>query len=228
MITRRNIINGHYMFGNTFIQPEMPMYEKIPHHIMAPTTRPMPPYPDLLTRPIVCPNGKGECYLGFEDSNNKIDVPYDESAYDKNICECKDCPYINNGIIRDPLMFNVVNIETKVTKILNVTIYGTSAEQDKTIEMKVGNRYAVTYVTEHGIITFVGRLELISDSVPDQCTRYLNATNMAAVSTAYIGMDCSTECNSDKRKIYISTIRYIQEIEEESIEEADSDNNVTE
>ena len=82
--------------------------------------------------------------------------------------------------------------------------------------MKTGSRYAVTYITEHGLITSIGRLEIIGDSVPDVCTRYVNATNMAAASTAYIGMDCSTEGNSDKRKIYIATIRFIQAIEDDT------------
>lgn len=211
---RSHIINGHYMFGNTFIQPEMPMYERIVHHNMAPVVRPMPPYPDIVTRPIHCPGGKPGCCLGYEDSANKIDTPYDDSAYDESNCDCTDCPFAADGIIRDPLMFNVVNIETSIVKTLKVTIYGTSADQDKTIKMKVGNRYAITYITEHGLITSVGRLELISESVPDTCTRYINTTNMAAASTAYIGVDCSTEGKSDKRKIYIATIRYIQELED--------------
>ena len=209
-----HIINGHYMFGNTFIQPDIPMYSKIAHHNMAPVGRPMPPYPDLNTRPIHCPNNKPGCCLGYEDSANKVDTPYDDSAYDENNCECDDCPFASNGIIRDPLMFNVVNIETSIVKTLKVTIYGTSSDQDKTVDMKVGNRYAVTYITEHGLITSVGRLELISESVPDSCTRYINTNNMATASTAYIGMDCSTEGNSDKRKIYIATIRYIQVLED--------------
>ena len=213
----RRIINGHYMFGNTFIQPEMPIYYRIPHHNMAPALRPMPPYPDCNMAPTQCPNGKPGCCLGYEDSSNKIDAPYDDSAYDENNkCDCTDCPFATSGIVRDPLMFNVVNIETSVVKTLKVTIYGTSKDQDKTVEMKVGNKYAVTYITEHGLITSVGRLELISDSVPDTCTRYINATNMAAASSAYIGMDCSSEGYSDKRKIYIGTIRYIQVLEDGS------------
>lgn len=215
---KSHIINGHYMFGNTFIQPEIPMYHKIPHHNMAPVLRPMPPYPDMSTRPIHCPNGKAGCYLGYEDSANKTDTPYNDSAYDKSNCDCTDCPFAPDEIIRDPLMFNVVNIETSVVKTLKVTIYGTSSDQDKTVEMQVGNRYAVTYITEHGLITSVGRLEVISESVPDTCTRYINTNNMAAASTAYVGMDCSTEGNSDKRKIYIGTIRYIQELKEDNEE----------
>lgn len=210
-----HIINGHYMFGNSFIQPEMPMYERIVHHNMAAVGRPIPPYPDIATRPIYCPNGKEGCFLGYEDAANKIDTPYDESVYDKSNCECDDCPFAPGGIIRDPLMFNVINIESTVIKTLKITIYGTSADKDKTVEMKIGDRYAITYITEHGLITSVGRLEVISESVPDACTRYINAINMAAVSTAYIGMDCSTEGNSDKRKIYISTIRYIQELKDD-------------
>lgn len=216
-----HIINGHYMFGNTFIQPEMPIYYRIPHHNMAPVLRPMPPYPDLATRPITCPNGKSGCCLGYEDSANKIDMPYDDSTYNEDTCDCTDCPFATSGIVRDPLMFNVVNIETSVVKTLKVTIYGTSSDQDKTIEMKEGNRYAITYATEHGLITSVGRLELISNSVPDTCTRYINTTNMAAASTAYIGVDCSTEGNSDKRKIYIATIRYIQELDEGEVVETE-------
>lgn len=211
---RSHIINGHYMFGNTFIQPEMPIYERINHHNMAPVVRPMPPYPDLTTRPHYCSGSKAGCCLAYEDTVNKIDTPYDDSAYNENDYNCTDCPFAPDGIIRDPLMFNVVNIETSIIKNLKVTIYGISADQDKTINMNVGKRYAITYITEHGLITSVGRLEVISESIPDNCTRYINATNMAAANTAYIGVDCSTDGNSDKRKIYIATIRYIQELED--------------
>jgi len=212
-----HIINGHYMFGNTFIQPEMYRYNKIRHHYMAPAKRPMPPYPDMVNRPIQCPNaGAAGCCLAYEDNGTKVDAPYTDSNKDgANKCaDCKDCPFSSDGIIRDPLLTNLVNIETSVVKTLKITLYGTSTEQDKTIEMKTGGRYAVTYITEHGLVTSVGYLELISDSVPDECTRYINTTNAAAVSTAYIGMDCSTEGHSDKRKIYISTIRSIQVLAE--------------
>lgn len=215
---KSHIINGHYMFGNTFIQPEMPMYERIYHHNMAPVGRPMPPYPDIVNRPN-CHNGKHCCYLGYESESNKVDAPYDDSIYNEINCECKDCPFAPDSVIRDPLMFNVVDIQTSIIKTLKVTIYGVSPDQDKTVEMKIGNRYAITYITEHGLITSIGRLELISESVPDDCTRYINTNNMAAASTAYIGMDCSSEGNSDKRKIYIGTIRYIQLIEDGKEEE---------
>ena len=208
-----HIINGHYMFGNTFIQPEIHKYNTIPHHIMAPVNREIPPYPDMINRPIQCPKGGG-CYLGYENGITKVDTPYLDS--NKETCsECKDCPFITNGIIRDPMATNIINIETSVVKTLKVTLYSVNKDNDKTIEMKTGNRYAITYITEHGLITSVGYLELISDSIPDECTRYINTVNMANASTAFIGMDCSTEGHSNKQKIYIATIRAIQELEKD-------------
>lgn len=213
---KNHIINGHYMFGNTFMQPEMPMYNRIAHHNMAPVNRPMPPYPDMENRPVQC-HGKPGCTLSYEECANKVDAPYNDSSYNSE--NCKDCILSNSEIIRDPLMYNVVNIETAIIKTLRVTIYGTSAVQDKTIDMQTGKRYAITYITEHGLIMSVGRLEVIGDSVPDTCTRYINTNNLAAASSAYIGLDCSSEGRSDKRKIYIATIRYIQELADGEVAE---------
>lgn len=222
---KTHIINGHYMFGNTFIQPDLPMYDTIHHHNEAPIFRhmpppfPRPPYPDMCHRPDCCPEGKPGSCLCYEDNTTRIDTPYeDPNDTNKDGCKCDkcecDCELCKIGIIRDPLIYNIINIETSIVKSIKVTLYGIKEEMDKTFDMKVGNRYAITYVTEQGLITSIGYLELISDSVPDECTRYINAgANMAAASTAYIGMDCSTEGHSDKRKIYIATIRYIQELE---------------
>lgn len=247
---KSHIINGHYMYGNTFIQPDMPMYNHIHHHTkphpgmypppmrppepcnhhpyydhcdMAPVHRCIPPYPDMIHRPVYCPDGNDiGCCLGYEDSANRIDCPYTNPDDENNKCNCEDCPFSTNGIIRDPLVNNIINIETSVIKTLRITLYGTSRDLDKTIEMKTGSRYMVTYITEHGLVTSVGILEVISDAVPDTCTRYLNTVNMAAANTAYIGMDCSSVGHSDKRKIYIATIRNIRELdtdEEVDVEE---------
>lgn len=247
---KSHIINGHYMYGNTFIQPDMPMYNHIHHHTkphpgmypppmrppepcnhhpyydhcdMAPVHRCIPPYPDMIHRPVYCPDGNDiGCCLGYEDSANRIDCPYTNPDDENNKCNCEDCPFSTNGIIRDPLVNNIINIETSVIKTLRITLYGTSRDLDKTIEMKTGSRYMVTYITEHGLVSSVGILEVISDAVPDTCTRYLNTVNMAAANTAYIGMDCSSVGHSDKRKIYIATIRNIRELdtdEEVDVEE---------
>lgn len=209
-----HIINGHYMFGNTFIQPEMMHYRNIAHHNLAPVIRPFPPYPDIKQ----CECSQTGCGY-YEDCSNRIDTPYtnpDENSDDT----CTDCPLCSNGIVRDPLIYNVVNVETSIVKTLKVTLYGVSKDMDKTVEMKQGGRYAVTYITESGLITSVGYLELISDSVPDECTRYINSSSAATASSAYIGMDCSTEGHSNRCKIYIATIRSIQDLNDD--EEAET------
>ena len=212
---RTNIINGHYMFGNTFIQPEVYGYKNLHHH-MAPASRPMPPYPDMVNKPVQCPSG-GNCYFNHNDGVTTVENQYMEN---ENVEECNTCPFGYNSVIRDPLVSSVVNIETTVIKTLKITLYGNTTEKDKTVEMKTGSRYAVTYITEHGLVTSIGCLELISDSIPDECTRYINGTNVAAVSSAYIGLDCSTEGYSDKRKIYISTIRLVQELDDTTLDDS--------
>ena len=219
---RTNIINGHYMFGNTFIQPEVYGYKNLHHH-MAPVNRPMPPYPDMGNASVQCPNGGG-CYFNNSDGVTTVEGPYIEDS-NAEVCNpvCEECPFGSAGVIRDPLVTSIVNIETSIIKTLKITLYGNTTKKDKTVEMKTGSRYAVTYITEHGMATSVGYLEIIGDSVPDECTRYINGTNTAAISSAYIGMDCSTEGHSNKRKIYISTIRLVQELEDNPFEDGDTD-----
>ena len=207
-----NICNGHYMYGNTFIQPDVPDYSFVAHHNMAHAPRCIPPYPDLVQRPTFCPEGKPGCCLTYEESANKVDTPYTNPDDDNsNKCTCGCCD--GNEIIRDPLMYNLIDITTEVVKTLKVTLYGRTKDLDKTIEMKTGGRYAVTYATEHGLIKSVGYLEVISSAIPDTCTRYINTNNQSAAANAYIAMDCSTEGHSDKRKIYVATIRQIEELD---------------
>lgn len=123
---------------------------------------------------------------------------------------CKSCRKCN-GIIRHSLMNNLVNIETSITKVLTITLYGTTKDLDKTIKMVVGNKYCVTYITEQGPITVSGKLTEISTNIPDDCTKYIG--NFSSVTTAaWIGLDCSTDGSSDKRLIYIASIRYIEEL----------------
>ena len=117
------------------------------------------------------------------------------------------------GITRSSLLSNFVDIETSIEKILNVTIYGINESMDVTVQMHVGNRYAITYVTESGLKTAIGYLKVISDGIPDECMRYIGKYN-AVATAAYIGLDCSAEGLSDKRMIYIATIRGITELGE--------------
>lgn len=207
-----HIINGHYMYGNTFIQPEMVHYKNIPMHAMAPIIRNIPPYPDV-----------DMCTACHHVNINDDGIAYTNPDDESQTCDC-DCPVCVKEIIRDPMALNVVNIETSIVKTLKITLYGITKDKDVTIEMKQGGRYAVTYVTESGLITSIGYLELISTSIPDTCTRYIGGANsQVTAANAYIGMDCSTEGHSNKCKIYISTIRNIQVLKDgEQVETEDA------
>lgn len=114
-------------------------------------------------------------------------------------------------INRDSLQFNLVNIETKLIRNLDITLYGTSKDLDKHIVLEPGKRYSITYMTECGFKTANGVLKEISNNVPDECIRYIGDYRTPAIN-AYIGMDCSTEGSSDKRLIYINSIRDIKEL----------------
>jgi hypothetical protein len=122
---------------------------------------------------------------------------------------------------------NVVPAVMEVNfKTLKVTIYGATEEDDKTILMQVGKRYAITYMTQSGLRTADGYLRYISSSIPDECTRYISATNPTEVALSFIGLDCSTKGISDKRKIYIASIRGIEALadDEDYIPPVDKDN----
>lgn len=104
---------------------------------------------------------------------------------------------------------NVINVETMIEKILKVYIYAVNEEEDTVHSLVLGNRYAITYMTEQGMRVADGYLRVISSSIPEECTKYIGQyTNAEA--QGYIGIDCSMKGVSDKRKIYIASIRDIQ------------------
>ena len=70
-------------------------------------------------------------------------------------------------------------------------------------------------LVSHDIIDLLVRgLQIIDQSIPDECVRYVGQFN-ETVATAWIGMDCSTAGKSDKRKIFIASIRAIEEVPED-------------
>ena len=117
----------------------------------------------------------------------------------------------SDSINRDTLKYNLVNIETKLITSLDVTLYGTGKELDKHFVMEIGKRYSITYITEAGFKVATGVLREISNNIPDTCTRYIGEYRAPAIN-AYLGMDCSKEGESDKRLIYICSIRDIEEL----------------
>lgn len=121
----------------------------------------------------------------------------------------------NAKINRSLSRVNILNIETIAVHSLRIKLYGPTEEDDIDLTLEIGNTYDIMYVTEGGLKVARGVLKIIDSSIPDTCTRYIGEFN-PTINTAYIGLDCSTEGHSDKRKIYIASIRNIQKVEEDT------------
>lgn len=181
------INNGNYMYGvSEYDQPSIPYYNSTLEHKK-------PPLREFPSKAI---KDDGE--------------PYKQLIQPKCCETCNKC----NAINRNTIVNNFINIETYIDKILTVTLYGPTKEYDKTVKLKIGNKYCITYITEYGLQTTTGVFKELSDNIPDDCLRYIG--NYSSVtSAAYIGVDCSSVGCSDKKLIYIASIRYIEEVFDE-------------
>ena len=183
------ISNGNYMYGiSEYDQPSVPYYNDTIYH-KKPNIREFP-----------CKKIKDDGY------------PYvAQLAYPSCCATCNKC----NAINRNTIVNNFINIETYIDRILTVTLYATTKDKDETVKMKIGNKYCITYLTENGLQTVTGVFKEVSENVPDECLRYIGNFN-SVTSAAYICLDCSNIGSSDKRLIYIASIRYIKEIFDEN------------
>lgn len=184
------IINGHYMYGNTFIQPRPPYYTCINHH-KAPCIREMP-------GPTI-----------YHDDGTPYEAPVENGT---------------GELSRDKVAASVVNIETQLVKMLKITLYNIDRTKDITITMEIGKRYAVRYMTENGLQTADGYLRIISAGIPEECVKYIGNYTKEATQ-AYIGMDCSKKGVSERKLIYVHTIRYIEFLEDDADYEPPVDEN---
>lgn len=180
------INEGNFRYGITeYDQPCIPQYNSTLHH-------------------------KKHALRDFPNNTIRDDgMPYNIYAQPLYPSCCNDSCKRKNGI--NPIAANIINIESSIDRVLTITLYGVTQDLDKKIEMVIGNKYAITYITEYGFETVTGTLGEISSGVPDGCTKYVGNFN-SSVTAAYIGLDCSTNGKSDKRLIYIAGIRYIEAI----------------
>lgn len=184
------INNGNYRYGHSeYHQPSLPCYNNMMHH--------------------------KQCNIR---DTNIVTIRDDKSPYNpytgENPCaSCGRCNRVNRGLFTPTL----VEIESRVDKVLTLVLYRENNNDDKTVKMRIGNKYTITYATADGIVTATGVFKVLSENIPDNCTRYI--CNYSSASTAaYIGMDCSSVGTSDKRLIYIATIRDIEEIFDDEID----------
>ena len=178
-----NNSNGYYTYGiSEYDQPSIPYYNASIYH-----------KGDIREFPCKAIKDDGEPYLEYVTPNCCL--------------TCKKC----NGINRNLLVNTFVNIQSYIDKILVLKLYGITKDLDKTVSLKKDHKYCITYITEKGLITTVGVFKELSENVPDECITYIG--NFSSISSAaYIGLDCSTEGKSDKRLIYIGSIRDIKEV----------------
>ena len=174
------IRDGHYMYGNCFIQP-YPAYYNCSWYHRKPPRR-------YISDLEVHDDG---CMYVAED-------PLDPNA----------------PIIRSSIAGKVINIETLAFRSLRIKLYAMNEEDDIDLVLEIGKQYAVTYMSEGGLKVANGVLKVIDGSIPDECVRYIGQFN-ETVATAWIGLDCSTAGKSDKRKIFIASIRGIEEVPED-------------
>lgn len=184
--------NGNYVYGvSEYDQPMVPYYNSMAHHKKFPLRE--------------FPNDK------IRDDG----VPYKYIGVDQICASCSKCNGCHGSRIdRNTLLTSVVNVESSIDKILTITIYGVTEDLDRTIRMKTGSKYCISYVTENGLQTVTGVFKELSSNVPDECTKYIGNFN-SVTTAAYIGLDCSTAGSSDKRLIYIASIRFIEEVFED-------------
>jgi hypothetical protein len=183
------INNGNYRYGvSQYTQPNLPCYDSIGHHKK--------------------PNYRQPASDTYRDDG----VPY-TSYLEDNTNACATCGRCNRNA-RANMISSLVRLETTIDKYLKVKMYGSTSDKNKTVLMKEGNKYCVSYLTETGIATVTGTYRGVSSNVPEECTSYIGNYSSTAASS-YICLDCSTEGASKKILIYIAGIRYIEAVYEE-------------
>ena len=110
---------------------------------------------------------------------------------------------------------NIINVESQLLITLKVTLYGTTEEDDKTVILENGKKYKITFVTEYGVKQVTGILRYIDSNIPTKCIRYIGESN-EVTDFAYIIVDGSSAGNSNIVKIFIRSLRGIEEIKEEA------------
>ena len=129
--------------------------------------------------------------------------PYIPSALKCN-CEIPD---------RFPVS-NVINVESQLVIALKITLYGVTKEDDKTVLLEYGKKYNISYLTETGVKSITGVLRYIDSRIPTDCLRYIGENN-EVTDYAYIIIDGSTEGDSNIVKIFIRSLRNIEEVKPE-------------
>lgn len=192
-------MHGYFLEGNTFYEPEGDVgnYHRPHHHppCEPPHRGPIVVHPPIINRPCECIE-HDDCghhclhpthIIDFNDDWHK---PYPPQRYD---------------------IPSIINIETKLIITLQITLYGAKEEDDVTLILSEGKTYEVCYITEEGVFKIKGMLTTIDTSIPIREYQYIGNTEPIA-SSAYLIFDCSNIGKSDVKKVFINSIRSIEEV----------------
>lgn len=222
-------VNGCYMNGNTFVEPDQDqgLPERVPicnlpkHHFYGPHHHHHHHGPIILNHPPLI--NATPCRCGTCQENIHCDHYLKPTIIDG--CCCDD-DYIKPDPPNRLDIPNILNIETKLLVSLQITLYGVKEEDDVTLILSEGKQYTVYYLTEKGIFKATGHLKKIDKGIPLRECQYIGNTSDIA-KDAYIILDCSTIGNSDIVKIYINSIRYIEEVVEETEDNTTNEDELT-
>ena len=184
--------NTSYMYGNAFIERAPIWYGQFPPFINVPYG-PHPPS---------CPGG---CY-----NHPNFNEPVPPNDYYTRPPAIPVKPPCDFEIDRTEYP-NIINVQSRLVVTLKIHLFAVNPEDDTDILLENDKKYKIIYLTEQGVKTVTGILKYIDTTISDECVRYIG--NSSDVSDyAHIILDCSTENGSDIRKIFIKSLRAIEEI----------------
>ena len=188
-----------------------------PHNYGEPPKK--PPFVPYGPKPPVCPcahhHGEPEKLPPIKRPEHP-DGYYEHPPYIPSAETC-NCQITN----RFPVS-NIINVESQLLITLKITLYGVTEEDDKTVILENGKEYTFTYITEDGPRQITGMLRYIDTNISTKCIRYIGE-NDTTTDQSYIIVDGSTPGNSNIVKIFIRSLRGIDEVKEETPDDSNSD-----
>lgn len=184
--------NTSYMYGNAFIERPPIWYGQFPPFVNVPYG-PHPPS---------CPGG---CY-----NHPNFNEPTPPNDYYMRPPVIPPNPPCDFEIDRDEYP-NILNVQSRLVVSLRIHLFAVNKDNDIDILLENDKKYKIIYLTEQGVKTVTGILKYIDTTIPTECIRYIG-TDSDVSDYAHIILDCSTENGSDIRKIFIKSLRYIEEI----------------
>lgn len=110
------------------------------------------------------------------------------------------------SLIRDEEVSNIIRVESRIIESLLVKLYNCVGGKDVFVKMELGMKYSIKWIAPNGVNECTGTLVDFKASQHSTVYQPFNADGY------YLVMDCSKEGKSDIKRILISMIRDIVEV----------------